>query len=128
MLVNNGYALIFHVGDAKVIKYDGQTGEISKLTNDHVKKIEGSDKLYLTQCLGNVLNRKPSIYMNYSEVNDSDRFYVGTDGIFGTLEEGEVVGQCGENACNSLMMKAREKGSTDNITIITLEVKGGANE
>ena len=124
MLVNNGYALVFHIGDAKILKHDGQTGEMKFLTNDHTKTIEETGRTYLTQCLGNILNRKPSIFLDYAEINVGDRFYIGSDGILGELEPGEIVSETGEDACKKLLFKAREKGSKDNITLITLEAKG----
>lgn len=137
MMEKSQTAHIAHVGDSRcyVIGKEG----IEQLTIDHSWVSEQIQKNMLTpraarnhrwknvitRALGNKLNVE--IDISSREMEPGEMLLLCTDGLSGSLEDGEILKIINENndkidkACRNLIAEANNKGGLDNITVILLK-------
>jgi len=123
LILKSNTAYIFHVGDTRV--YRLTNNHLEQLTEDH-RIWASKDKSYLQRALG----MKDNIKIDYKslpiEVNDT--FILATDGIYEFINEKFIVDAIKENtdnlnnAAKTILEKAFENGSTDNLTIQIVRV------
>ena len=133
----DGQALIAHVGDSRIYRCRG--GSCQRLTIDHTKNqslidegliSQGEESLLygshiLTQALGGY-GDLDEVFTRAEEVRPGDRFLLSTDGLHGTLAEGEIrAAMAGEptaaGACEALVGRALARGGEDNVTVMVIQ-------
>ncbi|HEV8717590.1 MAG TPA: Stp1/IreP family PP2C-type Ser/Thr phosphatase [Candidatus Binatia bacterium] len=135
-------ASICHVGDSRV--YRIREGEVEQLTEDHslVQQLFRAGRIgrqnlktsphrhVLTRALGVELVVQPSLRLE--KPRPGDIFLLCSDGVHGVVDESEIlstVTQEGVNlqdACDTLVDLANERGGQDNSTVILLRYRPSA--
>ena len=63
--------------------------------------------------------------MRYSPVQAGDRYLLCSDGLYNPVESGDICARLGqgspEEACQSLIDLALERGGRDNITVVVVD-------
>lgn len=129
LLIHKNMYYIVHIGDSRVYKL---TKRIEKLTIDHscyVDKILNG-KTYkqsaLTQCLGN--RAEINCFCDSGEISKNDIFMLCSDGVCKTIEDNEILNIVREEksdlgkACQIVINEAKQRGETDNITLILAKI------
>lgn len=118
MVVKGASAHIFHVGDSRVYRVAGHS--LEQLTDDH-RVVVSSEQTYLSRALG----IGPQIEIDYQglTVQEGDVFVLATDGAYDHVKDHEIVDAIDahaadlDRAARSIVEKAYERGSTDNLTV-----------
>ncbi|MDR0286084.1 MAG: protein phosphatase 2C domain-containing protein [Propionibacteriaceae bacterium] len=140
-LAGRDHWLVFNVGDSRV--YRLADGCLTQETVDHseVQRLvdEGSitpeearthpDRNVLTRCLGTA--QVPSVEMRVVPAGPGDRLLVCTDGLTAELDDGTIASVLSmasgpDEAVGQLVAGALSNGGHDNVTVIVVEVSGGA--
>ncbi len=126
-------AKIINVGDSRT--YLIRENEILKITKDHSLIEEVKDKgdineddiqkiipkNIITKAIGIKKDVEPDIYTLNLLIKD--RIILVTDGVYDFVSDREILNICRKGKVNSvtekLINRAKEKGGTDNITVIT---------
>lgn len=138
LLIIDGKYFSFHIGDSRIYRISGN--EISLLTTDHSlimeKVIRGElsfeeaaaspQRNILTECIGATESIK--VGFSFAEIAKDDYFLLTSDGLHGGLSAGELYYSVqAENNfkkfANKLVLNKREKGETDNISIIIVRLR-----
>ena len=120
MVLKSTTAHIFHVGDSRIYRLRGRA--LEQLTSDH--------RVWISQgqsYLGRALGIKPQLEIDYQtqQVEQDDIFLLATDGVYEHVSEHDMAALiqiCAgepdglETAARSLVEKAFQQGSTDNLT------------
>lgn len=122
---------ILHVGDSRIYRYNS---EFTRLTVDHSTLVDriADGKPYkksvLTQCLG--VRNDFEYYSASGPIENKDIFILCSDGIYKTISESDIAKIIRkntsffrtnwENICKDLTDEAKDRGETDNISIIVL--------
>lgn len=120
MVIKSTTAHIFHVGDSRIYRLRGRT--LEQLTSDH--------RVWISQgqsYLGRALGIKPQLEIDYQtqQVEQGDFFLLATDGVYEHVSEHDmaaIIRICAdepdglETAARSIVEKAFQHGSTDNLT------------
>lgn len=120
MVIKSTTAHIFHVGDSRIYRLRGRA--LEQLTSDH--------RVWISQgqsYLGRALGIKPQLEIDYQtqQVEPGDVFVLVTDGVYEHVSERDmaaIIHLCAgepdglETAARSLVEKAFQQGSTDNLT------------
>lgn len=120
MVIKSTTAHIFHVGDSRIYRLRGRA--LEQLTSDH--------RVWISQgqsYLGRALGIKPQLEIDYQtqQVEPGDVFVLVTDGVYEHVSEHDmaaIIHICAgepdglETAARSLVEKAFQQGSTDNLT------------
>ncbi|HQR97797.1 MULTISPECIES: bifunctional protein-serine/threonine kinase/phosphatase [unclassified Polaromonas] len=120
MVIKSTTAHIFHVGDSRIYRLRGRA--LEQLTSDH--------RVWISQgqsYLGRALGIKPQLEIDYQtqQVEQGDIFLLATDGVYEHVSEHDmaaIIHICAgepdglETAARSLVEKAFQQGSTDNLT------------
>jgi PPM family protein phosphatase len=120
-------AWVAHVGDSRA--YLLRNGELHQLTEDHA-----SNGLFgrggITQALGTQDDVEPDFL--HIEFEAADRLVMCTDGLTDMLGEDDIArivddAETAQDACDLLVEAAMGRGGVDNITVIVVDVAGGAS-
>lgn len=129
--------LLAHVGDSR--GYLLRDGELRRITRDHSVVQEKIDRGLLTREQARVhpeshiltralgVDERPHPEVSAGATRAGDRFLLATDGLTDLLPDeriGELlaVGEPGE-AADRLVAEALERGGTDNVTVVVLEIE-----
>ncbi|HIE29478.1 TPA: Stp1/IreP family PP2C-type Ser/Thr phosphatase [Candidatus Poribacteria bacterium] len=133
-VIRNGKLALGHVGDSR--GYLVRDGKILQLTKDHslVQTLIDSGKNTKAEAkkhrhrnvLTRVLGLKPTVLVDIKEVplKRGDKILLATDGLFGLLEEPEILSVVGryrfslQKTCEILIRKVLARGAPDNTTAI----------
>jgi len=120
-----GYGIYAHVGDSRIYRYRDQ--ELKQLTQDHVA-YKNEVKNVLTRAIGSGQQVQPEIAC--ASVQVGDLFFLCSDGLsdFISSEQIEKILQSSislKRIAKRLVELAKEKGSSDNITVVLVRVKHG---
>ncbi len=140
MLIENGTAVVAHVGDSRA--YRMRQGVLEQLTEDHswVNEQVRAGFLSADQArshpLKNVVTRAlggdSGIQVDVDEIDvqADDVYLLCSDGLTAMLRDeeiGEHLGQVGEKSveevCSRLVGDANERGGLDNVTVVLLAVE-----
>ncbi len=117
MVIKSTTAHIFHVGDARIYRVQGN--DLEQLTNDHRVRIS-QDRSYLSRAMG----VSPQIEIDYQALplNEGDIFLLATDGVYEHVNPHYLTAMIHEHAhdldkaAKLITDKAYECGSEDNLT------------
>ncbi len=126
LLAGQSY-FVFHVGDSKIFR--GREA-LCQITRDEVVMVEkdGIIKPHLANYIGR--SRELWISRLAGTIREGELFLLGSDGLFGRLEEGDTVGlrerarsgNRAQRACDTLLKKVRARGERDNVSCILVNV------
>jgi PPM family protein phosphatase len=145
LLVVGTHGFVAHVGDSRV--YLARERVVSQLTIDHTVENEVIKKQKLTpeqlkklEPKKNALMRAVGVYERVDvdslsvELLPGDRLFLASDGLTQYLQTADELlvpaqqGASGDEAVKALISLAKERGGSDNITVILVQVLGDANE
>lgn len=125
------YALVMHVGDSRA--YIFREGWLEQITRDHTLAQALIDsgvapeettrmRHVLINCLGGSLE-EPIPEINQLELADGDILLLCTDGLTNLVSDREIADILArhsdpQEACDSLVTLALERGGTDNVTVV----------
>jgi serine/threonine protein phosphatase PrpC len=118
LVLKSTTAHVFHVGDTRVYRLDGQS--LEQLTQDHRVWVSREES-YLSRAIG----FKPQIEIDYRslEIGRGDVFVLATDGVhehvdgrFVTAAIRDAPGRLDE-AARAIVAEAYRRGSGDNLTV-----------
>ena len=118
MVIKSTTAHIFHAGDARIYRLQGNS--LEQLTEDHRLWVS-QEKSYLSRALG--INQLLEIDYQSLQVEQGDIFLLATDGAYEYADTPFIVNAIHENrqnlddAAKAIVYEAYEQGSTDNLTI-----------
>ena len=123
MVIKSTTAHIFHAGDARIYRLEGNS--LEQLTEDHRLWVS-QEKSYLSRTLG--IN--PSIEIDYQsqQLAEGDVFLLATDGTYEFSDNSFIADTINEyrknldNAAKAIVDEAYKKGSDDNLTIQIIQV------
>jgi protein phosphatase len=139
MLVDNGRAVIGHVGDSRA--YLLRDGSLRRLTSDHswvneqVKLGLLSDEAAQRHPMRNIVTRalgsrtEVTAEVHEEGIRADDVFLLCSDGLNTMVPDDEIEGvlrrfrQDPEGACRELVMRANERGGEDNTTVVVVRVE-----
>lgn len=118
MVIKSATAHIFHAGDARI--YRLRDARLEQLTEDH--RVWVSEEM---SCLGRAFGVDPRLEIDYRSlpVYTGDIFVFATDGVYDHIAPGAMLQSLADNsedldrAAKTILDKAFEAGSTDNLTI-----------
>ena len=118
MVIKSTTAHIFHAGDARIYRLQGNS--LEQLTEDHRLWVS-QEKSYLSRALG--INPLLEIDYQSLQIEQGDIFLLATDGTYEYADTSFIVNAINENrqnldvAAKAIVDEAYEQGSTDNLTI-----------
>jgi serine/threonine protein phosphatase PrpC len=123
MVIKASAAHIFHVGDSRIYRVNGNT--LEQLTNDH-RVIISSEQSYLSRALG----VNPQIEIDYQmlRVEKGDVFVLATDGVYEHVGARAIAGIIKDNAddldqaAKVIVEHAYQGDSPDNLTVQIVRV------
>lgn len=115
-------AYFFHIGDIRI--YRLRAGKMEQLTEDHRVWIS-SEKSYLARAIG--IDTDVKIDYESLEVEVGDIFLLMSDGIYEFVSDQEMIDSlyaegAFESKAETILNKAMEQGSDDNLTIQIVRV------
>jgi len=129
LILKSTTAHIFHVGDSRIYLF--RNGTLQRLTKDHRLMID-RNKSYLARAMGGEHNVRVD-YKNIG-IELGDIFVLTTDGIHEFLSDGEILAHIKsgdaklEEAAQTLVSKAMQAGSDDNLTCQLIRVQKLPNQ
>lgn len=134
-LIQNGKAIIAHVGDSRIYLLDN---DIKQLTKDHsvVQSLIESGKISADEAKShprkNVITRalgaEENVIVDTAElsVSDGQTLLLCTDGLTSMVEADKILSlykeKSAEDLVSALIDEANQNGGVDNITVVTLKV------
>ncbi|MCW9009868.1 protein phosphatase 2C domain-containing protein, partial [Marinobacter sp.] len=123
LVLKSATAHLFHVGDARIYRLQGNT--LEQLTTDHRVWLSAEES-----CLNRALGLSQQLDIEYRSValHQNDVFLMMTDGVYERLSAGDITlcladnGDDLDHAARSLAQLALERGSEDNLTVQVLRV------
>ena len=123
LIVKSATAHLFHVGDARIYRMQGQS--LEQLTTDHRVWLSSDDS-----CLNRAMGLSPQVDIDYLTVPvwPGDTFILATDGLYEHLPERTITGTIKtagndlDSAARQLIAKAVANGSDDNLTVQIVRV------
>jgi len=135
MLAFNKHCFVLWVGDSRI--YRVRNGKLKRLFSDHSKVQDLVDEGLITEeeserhPEANVITRAVGagrqlyVDIDMSEIEAGDRFMLCSDGLYKEVMESEMQALISkgtpEEACNTLIELALERGSRDNVTVIVTQ-------
>lgn len=118
LILKSATAHLFHVGDARIYRLDGNA--LEPLTEDHRLRVS-PERSYLSRALG----ISPHVEIDYQSlpVEPGDVFILATDGVYEHVAPGFVVetirrpGADLDRAARAIVAEAYAGGSDDNLTL-----------
>jgi protein phosphatase len=142
LLLRNGLAYCAHVGDSRCYMF--RDGELFLMTEDHSAVMElvrkgmltleearhHPDKNVISRALGSVRNVPVTTWPTPLLVRPGDQFLVCSDGLYDMLSDNEIrdvmAVAAPQDACDSLVARARASGGFDNISVAILSMQSPA--
>ncbi|MYM62762.1 bifunctional protein-serine/threonine kinase/phosphatase [Pseudomaricurvus sp. HS19] len=124
LILKSTTAHVFHAGDARVYKLQGD--QLEQLTQDH-RHYESAESSYLTRALG--IHQTVELDYLSLPVESGDTFVLATDGVYEFIPAEAIVallqqyGDDLERAAAAIIDRALDSGSDDNLTVQLLRVK-----
>jgi serine/threonine protein phosphatase PrpC len=117
MVIKSRTAYIFHVGDSRIYRVNGNT--LEQLTNDHRLWVS-EDKSYLSRAMG----IKQQLDIDYQDlaVEEGDTFFFATDGVYEFVSDTFIINAINDHtgkldeAAKLIVNEAFKQGSDDNLT------------
>ncbi|WP_419763760.1 MAG: protein kinase domain-containing protein [Arcobacter sp.] len=128
LIIKSNTAHIFHVGDTRV--YRLRNNNLLQLTTDHRTWVS-NEKSYLSRALG--IDSQLAIDYETCEIEKDDIFLLMTDGVYEFVDV-EFINKSLENckdynnATKSIVQKAFENESDDNLTLQIIKIDSLANK
>jgi len=124
MVIKSTTAHIFHAGDARIYRLNGNA--LEQLTEDHRLWVS-EDKSYLSRALG----VNPQLELDYCsfQLEEGDVFLFATDGVYEYVSEPFIVAAINDhssnldNAAKVILDEAYDQGSADNLTTQLIRVE-----
>ncbi len=137
LAIDGTSAHVAHIGDSRVYKISA--GEIIQLTQDHTLVAEMMRRGLLSveeamqhperSVLYRALGTGPQVEVDLQPeitIAAHDRFVLGCDGLTNMVEDGEirdvVLKSEPQQACDTLVDLANDRGGYDNVTVIVVQV------
>ncbi len=123
MVIKATMAHIFHVGDTRIYRLDGQS--LEQLTNDHRLWV-ASDKSYLSRALG--IDSQIEIDYQTFPIQKGDIFLFTTDGVYEYSDDHYICTAISKHkndldkAAKAIVQEAYRRGSADNLTTQIIRV------
>jgi serine/threonine protein phosphatase PrpC len=117
MVIKSRTAYIFHVGDSRIYRVNGNT--LEQLTNDHRLWVS-EDKSYLSRAMG--INQQLDIDYQDLAVEEGDTFFFATDGVYEFVSDTFIINAINDHkgkldeAAKLIVNEAFKQGSDDNLT------------
>ena len=116
MVLKSRTAYFFHVGDTRI--HQVRKGKLTQLTRDHTTAVSASET-FLVRAMG--LDSNVDIDFGTTSVEPGDAFVLTTDGVHGVLQPEQLLetwtqSDTPQAACEALLQRALDAGSTDNLT------------
>lgn len=139
LVLRNGKALSAHVGDSRI--YLVRNEQIYVMTQDHSEVMEmvkrglisleearhHPDKNVILRALGSHPEVEVSTWDAPFPIREEDLFLLCSDGLYDLVEDEEikklVVAADPQQACESLIALAKERGGHDNITVGIVKIR-----
>ena len=140
LALREGRAIIAHMGDSRI--YRVRDSSLTQLTRDHSMYNALSDsgardlgppdefvyRNVVTRALGFTTSAGDEPELGDDSPRAGDVYLLCTDGLYERIDEGVIVGvveasKTLEQACETLISVAYERGSTDNITAVLVGVE-----
>ncbi len=136
VVVVNGVAVIAHVGDSRA--YHISNGTVKQITKDHslIQLMLDSGKITPEEALThpdkNIITRAVGVVnfvdveFDILDINDNDKLLVCTDGLSGSVNEGEmldIISKYIDSSAEKLVEKALDNGSRDNVTVVVMSAQ-----
>ena len=133
LYINNNDFITFNIGDSRIYRY--RSPYIMQISTDHSLRQQQIDmgdeptpgsESTITRYLGGN-NAKPSITEGKGRILSNDIFVLCSDGVWGSLENEDfeqilTTDESLETKCQTLVSQALQNGSTDNLSVIIVEV------
>lgn len=139
LAMREGRAIVAHVGDSRV--YRVRNGAMTQLTADHslyneLQKAGSTDlpsqkefhyRNIVTRALGFNVSAGDEPDLSAEAPRPGDVFLLSTDGLHDYLDDTQIgaivkASESLDEACENLVVAAYDAGSTDNITVLLVEV------
>ncbi|MDF1688954.1 MAG: protein kinase [Cycloclasticus sp.] len=123
MVIKSRTAYIFHVGDSRIYRVNGNT--LEQLTNDHRLWVS-EDKSYLSRAMG--INQQLDIDYQDLAVEEGDTFFFATDGVYEFVSDTFIINAINDHkgkldeAAKLIVNEAYKQGSDDNLTAQIIRV------
>ena len=117
MVIKSRTAYIFHVGDSRIYRVNGNT--LEQLTNDHRLWVS-EGKSYLSRAMG-IKQQLDIDYQNLA-VEEGDTFFFATDGVYEFVSDTFIINAINDHtgkldeAAKLIVNEAFKQGSDDNLT------------
>lgn len=138
LFASGKHCFVLWAGDSRI--YRLREGQLRQLTEDHslVQEMYAlghlTEEELVTHPSANIITRAVGVAehlfvdIDYSEVQDGDRFLLCSDGLTRDLRDPDVERLLAEGsptqACEALLEAALERGGGDNTTVIVVESAG----
>ncbi|ELR67433.1 Serine/threonine protein kinase [Photobacterium marinum] len=123
IIFKSNTAHLLHIGDSRIYRY--RQHRLVQLTSDHSRK-QGGKSHFLTRALG--MDNRLDVDYRRELLEQDDIFVLSTDGLHDWLTEPELAGllsvhgQSLKARARTIVERAIENGSTDNVTCLLLSV------
>lgn len=138
------YVTVLNTGDSRAYVIDCTTGELRRLSKDHTAfqllKDEGALPADARDCdygsvatgLLEAVTATPmgdedfEVHMDYTRLRDNQFVLLCSDGVTAHLRDEEIAAEvvaahgAGEDACARIVERVRERGASDNTTVIVI--------
>lgn len=134
-LSNNGYVIIFHIGDSRV--YRLRNGDLTLMTHDHSLYQEWIDTGGEGKTPGkNILTRAIGFYENvemdlrFSKYMKNDIYLLCSDGLTNMVPDNKITAVLNGHAhivdsADVLIREANQAGGTDNVSAVLCRITKG---
>ncbi len=123
VIVKSNTAHLLHIGDSRIYCY--RRNRLIQLTQDHCRK-QGKQSHFLTRALG--MDSRLEVDYRQEAVEVGDIFVMSTDGLHDWLTEDELTELLVldeltlEARATTIVERAKENGSTDNLTCLLVRI------
>ncbi|TCL62101.1 protein phosphatase [Hydrogenispora ethanolica] len=139
LVLDGEQAYLAHVGDSRIYRLSGGTGQLEQLTEDHslvaelVKNGGLTAEEAQTHPQRNILTRAlgtkglPEVEVRLIPAGRGDKFLLCSDGLSGMVRENELqqflsLAESPQEIVERLIDAANQQGGNDNITAILIEI------
>ena len=123
MVIKSSAAHIFHVGDLRIYRVNGNA--LEQLTEDH-RVVISSEQSYLSRAMG--VNPQIEIDYQMHRVERGDIFVLATDGVYEHVGARSIIKTISDNAddldkaARAIVDQAYQRNSPDNLTVQIVRV------
>lgn len=118
LVLKSTTAHLFHIGDARVCRLDGN--RLEQLTEDH-RHVVSKEISYITRALG--VHEKLEMDYHTTSLEQGDVFILATDGVYEHVTDGYITSTINDykadldKAAQTIVQQALDAGSEDNLTL-----------